>query len=408
MRGRKLGLSLAVLEAALATALAVTLVGCSASTSGTGGTSGGTPAAQPIKIGAIVSLTGTYAGLGAPEKNTLEMEVKRINDAGGINGRQVELVIEDDGTDQAKAAAAAAKLIDQDKVVALIGATGTGQTMAIRGEVDKAAIPDVSMAGGSAVTAAPLDPLVFQTPWSNKLVIPFELKDMKSVGRSKIGVISDTGGFGKDGLAVLQVEAPKAGITIVSNQTFNVGDTDFSAQLTKIKNSGADTLMVITSGKEAAAIVQSANQLKLQDKMLFYGTHGNARMEFVKGAGAAAEGFRFAAGKILIPSSWGTGTPEFTATTDFIDRYSAAYAGEKPSTFAGHAYDAINIIAEAAKRVTGDLTAAALRDEIEKTTGFVGMSGTFNYTPTDHNGLKETDLNMYEVKNGTWAIATKP
>ncbi len=171
-------------------------------------------AADTIKIGAIVSLTGTYAGLGAPEQKALEMEVKRINDAGGINGKQIELIIEDDATDEAKAVAAASKLIDQDKVVAIIGATGTGQTMAVRGDVNKAAIPQVSMAGGSAITAN-FDPLVFQTPWSNNLVIPFELAYMNKQGIKKIAVISDTGGFGKDGLAVLQAEAPKAGIEIV-------------------------------------------------------------------------------------------------------------------------------------------------------------------------------------------------
>ena len=405
MRGRKLGLSLAVLEAALATALAVTLIGCSANTgtTGTSGSPGGT-AAEPIKIGAIVSLTGTYASLGGPEKNTLDMEVKRINDAGGVNGRKIEVIIEDDGTDEAKAVAAASKLIDQDKVVALIGATGTGQTMAVRGNVDRAGIPEVSMAGGSAVTAT-FDPLVFQTPWPNGVVLPYEFAYMKKHGITKIGVISDTGGFGKDGLAVAQAAAPKAGITIVSNQAFNPGDTGMTTQLTKIKGSGAQAILIITSGSEAATIVQNAKQLGIT--LPLYGTHGNARVEFIKGAGSAADGFLFAAGKILIPESWGKGTAEYKVSKDFVDRYAAAYNGEKPSTFAGHAYDALNIIVEGAKRVQGDLTPTALRDEIEKTNGLVGIGGTFTFSPTNHNGLSDADLNMYEVKNGSWIIAPK-
>lgn len=397
MRGRTLKMCLAVLEAALASALAVTLIGCSSATP-----PGGSSSADTIKIGAIVSLTGTYAGLGAPEKKALELEVKRINDAGGINGKMVEVIIEDDGTDEAKAVTAATKLIEKDKVVAIIGATGTGQSMAIRGGIDAAGIPQVSMAGGSAITAN-FDPLVFQTPWSNKLVLPFELAYMKKNGITKIGVISDTGGFGKDALAVLKAEAPKAGVEIVSEQTFNAGDTDFSAQLTKIKGSGALAMHVLTSGKEAAAIVQQAKQLGIT--LPNYGTHGNARMEFIQGAGDAAEGFIFPAGKILIPESYGADTAAYKVATDFVERYSAANAGEKPSTFAGHAYDAINLIAEAAKRVTGELTPAALRDQIEKTTGFVGIGGTFNYTATDHNGLSENDLNMYKVTGGTWTIA---
>jgi branched-chain amino acid transport system substrate-binding protein len=118
------------------------------------------------------------------------MEVKRIYDAGGINGRKIEVLIEDDGTDETKAVAAVTKLIDQDKVVAILGTTGTGTTMAIRSAIDKAGIPEVSMAGGNAVTGK-FDPLVFQTAWSNALVIPYELAYMKKHGITKIGLISD-------------------------------------------------------------------------------------------------------------------------------------------------------------------------------------------------------------------------
>ncbi len=162
-------------------------------------------------------------------------------------------------------------------------------------------------------------------------------------------------------------------------------------------------MLVISSGKEAAAVVKQAKQLGV--KVPLYGTHGNARQEFIDGAGDAAEGFIFPAGKILLPESYGTDTEAYKVATDFIERYGAANAGEKPNTFAGHAYDAINLIAEAAKRVQGELTPAALRDEIEKTTGLVGIGGTFVFSPTDHNGLTEKDLNMYVVKDGTWTLA---
>jgi branched-chain amino acid transport system substrate-binding protein len=390
-----------VLEAALAAALAVTLVGCSAGSSSTGQNGAGKASAEPIKIGAIVSLTGTYAGLGDPEKKTIEMEVKRINEAGGINGRPIEVIFEDDGTDEAKAVAAASKLIEQDKVVAIIGATGTGQSMAVRNEIDRAGIPQLSMAGGSAITAK-LDPLVFQTPWSNTLVVPFTLDYLKKQGITKIGVISDTGGFGKDGAAVLAAEAPKAGVTIVSNQTFNVGDADMTAQLTNIKKSGAQAVVMWTSGKEAATVVKNAQQLGLTIPV--YGSHGNARLEFIQGAGAAAEGFRFAAGKILLPESYGKDTPEYKTAIEFVDRYTKAY-GAAPSTFAGHAYDALYLIVDAAKQVSGDLTPATLRDQIEKTKALSGIGGSFTFSPTDHNGMTADDLKMYEIKNGTWTLA---
>jgi branched-chain amino acid transport system substrate-binding protein len=394
-----LGMSLAVLEAALAAALAVTLVGCAGSSSTTA-PEAEKPAAEPIKIGAIVSLTGTYAGLGDPEKKTIEMEVKRINDAGGINGRPVEVIFEDDATDEAKAVAAASKLIEQDGVIAIIGATGSGQTMAIRGDIDRAGIPNVSMAGATAITKV-FDPLVFQTPWSNTIVVPYTLDKLKAAGIKKIGLISDSGGFGKDGRAVMLEEAPKAGIEVVSDQTFNPGDTDMTAQVTKIKGSDAEAMVMWSAGKEAATVLKNAQELGL--KMPIYGSHGNARKELIEGAGDASEGFKFAAGKILIPSAYGEGSEAFTVANDFIDRYKTAY-GDAPSTFAGHAYDALYLITEAAKRVQGDLTPTALRDEIEKTAGFVGIGGTFNFSATDHNGLTPEDLTLYEVKNGEWQL----
>ena len=401
MRGRTLRLSFAVLEAALAAALAVTLVGCGPKTeSGTQAEKPETSTAEPIKIGAIVSLTGTYAGLGEPEKNTIEMEVKRINEAGGINGRLVEVIIEDDATDEAKAVAAASKLIEQDQVVAIIGATGSGQSMAIRSEIDRAGIPQVSMAGATAITAQ-FDPLVFQTPWSNMIVVPFTLEYMKTQGIESIGLISDSGGFGKDGRDVVLAESEKAGIKVVSDQTFNPGDADMSAQLTKIKSAKPDAVLVISAGKEASTIATNAKALGLEAPL--FGTHGNARREFIDGAGEAAEGFRFAAGKILVPEAYGEGSEAYQVATDFISRYEAAF-GAAPSTFAGHAYDALYLIVRAAERVEGDITPQALRDAIEQTSGFVGIGGTFTFSATDHNGMKAADLTMYEVSGGNWSV----
>lgn len=400
MRGRLLRLSWGVLAAAMAAALAVALVGCAAPKSAAPQQS--TAPKAPIKIGAIVSLTGTYAGLGGPEKTALEEEVKRINAAGGINGQPIKLIVEDDATDNTKAVAAVTKLINQDKVAAIIGATGTGQTMAIRSAIDRAGLPEVSMAGGNAITGT-FDPLVFQTAWSNGLVVPYELEYLKNHGITKIGLISDSGGFGKDGVSVITSAAPGYGISVVSNQTFNVGDTDMSAQVTKIKDSGAQAMVIWTAGKEAATILQNAKQLGLT--IPIYGSHGNARQEFISGGGPAAEGVKIAAGHILLPDTYGTGTEEFTVANEFIKNFKAASAGQAPSTFAGHAYDAINLIANAAKTISGEITPAALRDALEKTSGFNGIGGVFTFSPTDHNGLTAKDLTMYQVQNGAWAVA---
>jgi branched-chain amino acid transport system substrate-binding protein len=349
-------------------------------------------------VGAILSLTGPYAALGASEKRSLELEVKRINDAGGINGRKVEVIIEDDGTDEAKAVAAASKLIDQDKVIAILGATGTGQSMAIRNEIDRAGIPQISMAGGTAITAK-LDPQVFQTPWSNTIVVPFVTDAIAADGHQKVGVLSDASGYGKDGRAIILEAAPKSGLTVVADQTFNPGDTDFSAQLTKIKNSGADSVLIWTAGKEGASIVKAAKDLGISAPL--YGGSGQAKLEFAKGAGSAAEGFVFGTGKSLVPSNWGVGTPQFTLVDGFSKRYTEAY-GEAPDIFAGHAFDALAILQDALKRNGGDTDPTKLTKAVEATKGLTGFGGDFTFSEKNHNGLTAKDLALYKIANGAW------
>lgn len=401
MRRRTVGFTGVVLAASLVAVLAMTVIaGCGGASGSTSDSPSGS-SQEPIKIGAILSLTGTYAGLGEPEKKLIEMEVKKINDAGGINGRPVEVIIEDDATDEAQAVAAASRLIEQEQVIAILGASGSGQTMAVRGDVQRAGIPQVSMAGATVLTN-PVDPLVFATPWSNTIVVPFTLEYMKSQGITKIGLLTDSGGFGKDGQAVYAAEAPKAGVEIVADQTLNPGDTDMTAQLTKIKNSDAQAIVMWTAGKEAAIIAKNAKDLGIE--LPIYGSHGIARQEFIDGAGDASEGVLLAAGKVMDPSLYGEGSEAAKVANDFITSYQQAY-GEKPSMFAGYAYDALYLVVEAAKRVQGDLTSQALRDEIEKTSGWIGIDGTYTMSASDHNGLTVDDLTMYKVSGGAFTPA---
>ena len=254
------------------------------------------------------------------------------------------------------------------------------------------------MAGGTAITAK-LDPQVFQTPWSNTIVVPFVIDAVAADGHSKMGVLSDSGGYGKDGRAVIQTAAPKAGVAIVADETFNPGDTDFSAQLTKIKNSGADSVLVWTAGKEGAAIVKAAKDLGIVAPL--YGGSGQAKLEFAEGAGAAAEGFVFGTGKSLLPSNWGTGTPEFEVVNGFAERYSDAY-GEAPDIFAGHAFDALAILEDAVKRTNGDTDPAKLTKAVEETKGLTGFGGDFTFSESNHNGLTKADLALYRIVNGAW------
>lgn len=361
---------------------------------------------EPIRVGAVLSLSGTYAALGQSERNAIELEVERINKADGIDGRKIEVLVEDDATDESKAVAAVSRLIEQEGVVAVIGATGTGQSMAMRGDVQRAGIPQISMAGGMVITKE-FDEHVFQTPWSNTIVVPFVLEAIEQAGHTKIALVSDTGGYGKDGRAVITEAAAKAGLEIVADETFNPGDSDMTAQLTKVKGSGADAVLLWTAGKEAVIVMKNAEALGLTEgdgALPFFGGSGQARREFVEGAGAAAEGFVFGTGKSLVPSTWGEGTEQEQAMVDFAERYEKAY-GEQPDIFAGHAYDAVNLLADALRRAGVDADGRALLEALESTDGLVGYGGTFTFSKTDHNGLTEEDLALFRIEDGTWVPA---
>jgi branched-chain amino acid transport system substrate-binding protein len=365
---------------------------------------GSTAGKESVKIGAILSLTGTYAGLGAPEKQAIELEVKRINDAGGVNGRPIEVVIEDDATDPQKAVAAATKLIDQDKVVAILGATGTGSTMAVRNETGRAGVPIVSMAGGSVITGT-FDKNTFQTPWPNNVVVSFTLAALKGAGITRIALLSSSDGYGKDGRqVVLDNTKNGADVHVVGDETFNPGDTDMTAQLTKLKAKAPQAIWLWNAGKEAAIVAKNLRQIDPEGKIKLYGAPGNARKEFITGAGDAAEGFAFAAGKVLLPEAYGKGTEEYKVAADFIDRFTKAY-GNPPDIFAGHAYDALAVTVDGLKRAGDGADGRALRDAIEVTKGLIGIGGTFTYSATDHNGLTQKDLVLYRIESGTWTLA---
>ena len=175
-----------------------------------------------------------------------------------------------------------------------------------------------------------------------------------------------------------------------------------TAQLTRLRGSGAQAVLVWTAGKEAAIIAKNARDLGIDLPLI--GSHGNARKEFIEGAGDAAEGFTFVAGKILLPEAYGEDTEAYRVATEFADRFSESF-GVEPNTFAGHAYDSLYLIVEAAKRIDGDVTPEALRDEIEATDGFVGIGGTFTFSETDHNGLSADDLSVYRIIGGEWTLA---
>ena len=358
-------------------------------------------AADPIKIGSILSVTGPAAFLGDPELKTLQMVVEDINKKGGVIGRQLELVHYDDGSDANKANGFAKRLIDDDKVDIMVGGTTTGATMSMVPLVEKANIPFISLAG-AVVIVEPVKKWVFKTPHTDRMAAEKVFEDMKKRGISKVALLSETSGFGQSGKKETEGVAAKYGITLVANETYGPKDTDSSPQLTKIKNvAGVQAVFVFGLGQGPAIVTKNYKQLGIT--LPLYHAHGVASEEFIKLAGAAAEGVRLPAASLLIADKLAANDPQKPVVTAYTKAFSDKWKTDV-STFGGHALDGLMLAVDAIKRANST-DKSKVRDALEATKGFIGTGGKVNMSATDHMGLDLSAFNMLEIKNGDWTIA---
>lgn len=354
---------------------------------------------EPYKIGVVLSATGPSAPLGEPEKNTLLLEVEKINKAGGVDGHPIEVFIEDDQTDPAKAVDAVTKLIEQDSVLAVIGGSTSPSTLAIMEKTSKAEVPQMAMAAGIPITS-PLNKWVFRTPPSDKVSVAKVLDYLTGTLKvKKIAILHDSNAFGTSGATEISAKGPGLGLTIVATEKYNTTDADLTAQLTKIKGTDAEVLVVW--GTNPGPAVAAKNMKQLGMTIPYVGSHGIANTKFIELGGEAANGVVFPAGKILIPESI-ENSAQKKVTDTLIEEYSAKY-GKNPDTFAGHAWDGLYMIVKALKKAGADT--AKLRDEIEKIKNFAGIGGIFSYSPTNHDGLTTKDMIMIRIENGEWTQA---
>jgi branched-chain amino acid transport system substrate-binding protein len=360
----------------------------------------GAKAAEPIKIGSVLSVTGPAAFLGDPELKTLQLYVEKINAEGGVLGRPLQLIFYDDGSDASKANSFGKRLIEDDKIDVLIGGTTTGATMSIAPLVERAEIPFISLAGAVAIIE-PVKKWIFKTPHTDRMAAERVFEDMKKRGLTKIALLSETSGFGQSGKKESEIAAAKMGITLVAEDTYGPKDTDMGPQLTKIKGTpGVQALFIFGLGQGPAIVNKNIKQLGIT--MPVYHAHGVASEEFIKLSDGAAEGMRLPAAALLVASKLPSGDPQKPVAMGYAKSYSDRYK-EEVSTFGGHAYDGLMIAVDAIKRA-GGTDKAKVRDAIETTKNYVGTGGKVNMSPTDHMGLELSAFRMLEVRNGDWKL----
>ncbi|MCX6906163.1 MAG: ABC transporter substrate-binding protein [Verrucomicrobia bacterium] len=353
-----------------------------------------------VKIGAIFSVTGPASFLGAPEAKTAKMLVDKINAEGGVKGYQLDLVIKDSGGSPEKAVSFAKQLIEEEKVLAIIGPSTSGETMQIKGLCEENKMILISCAAAEVIVN-PVAKYVFKTPQKDSQAVAWIFKTMKAKGISKIAVLSSNDGFGAAGKKQLEELAKAEGIEILANEVYDKQATDLTDILTKVKGTAGVKAVVNWSIVPAQSIV-AKNMKQLGMEMPLFQSHGFGNPRYVAQAGAAAEGTLFPAGRLLVVDELADSHPQKKVLAAYKKDYEAAYK-EDVSTFGGHAYDAVLIVTEALKKA-GKPDRTKVRNEIEKLHGLVGTAGVFNFSATDHTGLDINAFEMLTVKDGKFTI----
>jgi branched-chain amino acid transport system substrate-binding protein len=359
--------------------------------------------AKPIKIGALFSVTGPASFLGAPEKKTAQMLAEKINAEGGILGRKVQVIVKDTQGSPEKAVSFAKQLIEEERVVAIIGPSTTGETMQIKALCEENEMVLVSCAAAEAITN-PVAKYVFKTPQKDSQAVTWIYKTMNDMDINNIAVVTSNAGFGNQGKKQLVAMAPDYGIEILVNEVYDKQATDLTDVLTKVKGTPGVQAVVNWSIVPAQSIV-AKNMKQIGLDVPLFQSHGFGNPKYVEAAGVAAEGTLFPAGRLLVVDELPADHPQKALLAAYKKEYEAKYK-ENVSTFGGHGYDAFAIVVEGVKRA-GSTDRDKVRDAIENLKNFAGTAGVFNFSPEDHTGLSLDAFEMLTVKDGKFTLYNK-
>jgi len=358
-------------------------------------------AKEPYKVGALLAVTGPASFLGEPEKNTALMLQDQINKEGGINGHPLEIIIEDTKSDETQAVLSAKKLLENDKVLAIIGPSTTGESMALVPIMNNAKTPLLSCAAGAPITQPIKERYwIFKTPQYDTSAVEAIYGYMKKQGISKVGIITISTGFGDAGKKALQEIAPKFGITILAEEKYGPKDSDMTTQLTKIKASGAQAVINWSVGPGQVIVTKNWHALRMGIPL--YQSHGWGSKKNIELAGKAAEGVIAPLGRLVVWDKLADNHPQKALLKKYTQDYEAKYKSE-PGTFGGHAYDSIMMLVDALKKVGPDKK--KIRDYVEtKIKNWPGTGGVFTMSKDDHCGLDKNAFEMVVVKDGDWSL----
>lgn len=360
-------------------------------------------AAQEIRIGGLLETSGFIASLGQPGLDGAMLAVEQVNAAGGINGRKVAFVNVNSESDNTKTVSGAKRLLEQEKVVAIVGPMSSGSVFAVADTIERAQVPMIANGASRGIVLPPEKrTFTFLAPLTDVVVQSVMLKDMQAKGIKRIAILNSDVAFGTSGRDSLEKGVAAYGIAIVAKETFGNADTDMTPQLTKIRASDAEATVIWATGPGLA--ISTKNHRALGVKTPLYLAHSANDFNFLRLAGDAANGVLLPSSKIYVTGSLPANDPQKPVVERFVRDYEKKY-GKPPATFAGNGYDAAMMLMNAIRRVGTD--AAKIRAAIEGTKDYVGVTAVYAYAPNDHYGTKPESVVMLGVKDGKFTLAGK-
>ena len=354
-----------------------------------------------IKVGALLAVTGPASFLGAPEARTLELLAEDLNDRGGIGGRKVQLVVKDTGGSPEKAISFAKQLIEEEGVVAIIGPSTSGETMAVKAVAEEGRTVLLSCAAAEVIVN-PIARYVFKVAPKDSDAAEVIFRQMQKMGIARIGLLSSNTGFGKAGKEQVEKGAGGHGIQIAVNEVYDKAATDLTAEVTKIKAANVQAILNWSTEPAQSIVVKNARQIGLAGPI--FQSHGFANIQYAKAAGAAAEGILFPAGRLVVADALADGDRQKPVLLAYKKAYESRFK-EDVSTFGGHGYDSFTILVKAIQAAGTDRE--KVRAAVEGTRGFVGTAGVFDFSPADHNGLGIDAFALVTVRNGRFVPLAK-
>src|SRR5438034_6046721 len=354
-----------------------------------------------ITVGISITTTGPAAALGIPERNSLDFVPKEI---GGV---PITIITLDDGGDPTTATTNTRRFVTESKADIIMGSSTTPSTVAVATVANEAGIPHVGL--------APFPINEARAKWSVAMPQPIPImgkvlyEHMKAHGIKTVGYIGYSDSYGDLWFNDFKNQAIPMGMTMVDEERFARPDTSVAGQVLKLVAANPDAILVGASGT-AAALPQTALRERGY-KGLIYQTHGAASMDFIRIAGAAAEGVIMASGPVMSPESQPDSALTKKPGLALNTAYEAKYGANSRSQFAGHSYDAFEVLKrivpvalKTAKPGTPEFR-EALRQAMISEKEIAASQGVYNFTEKDRYGLDDRSRILLTVKDGKYVLA---